>query len=147
MMKYLSNESWEALFYIYTPMQMNYEEILKRANSLLATWSVEDIDDFLPELMDAWDVLDLEAKRIKLRYDEAKDDKYLTLKKSKNDGSIKSSDKDIEIIARSQARKEVGDPGVNETIVRHFYKYIEMLNSKKISLMSIDKQKRELMWE
>lgn len=126
---------------------MDYDIILEKANKMLAVWDIEEIDDFLPELMLAWDQLDLEAKKKELQYDKAKDEIYLDMKAQKNKGEIKSSDKDIEVLARAQARREIGDPGVNKTIVRHFWKYIEMLNSKKISLMSNDKQKRIMMWE
>lgn len=126
---------------------MDYDIILEKANKMLAVWSVEEIDDFLPELMYARDRLDLEAKKKELQYDKAKDEIYLDMKAKKNKWEIKSSDKDIEVLARAQARREIGDPGVNKTIVRHFWKYIEMLNSKKISLMSNDKQKRIMMWE
>lgn len=124
--------------------EISYEGMLEKCNKLLAVGSIDEIDEFLPELMVAYDKLDLAATRLGDAYDSKRDELFIKMRKQKKEWRSEATDKDIETLSRSMAMDEFGDRNVYKTIVKHFEKYLNLLTSKQIKLMADDKRQREM---
>lgn len=123
---------------------MSYEEMLEKCNHLLKVGWLEDIDEFLPDLMVAYDKLDLDATKLSDAYDNRKDELYINMRKAKKEWRSEATDKDIETFSRHKAMEEFGDRNIYKTVVKHFEKYINLLSSRQIKLMTDEKRQREL---
>lgn len=123
---------------------VNYEDLLERCNKLLKVWWLDDIDEFLPELMYAYDRLDLEATKMWDAYDCKRDELFISMRKAKKEGRSEATDKDIETFSRHLAMEEYGDRNIYKTVVRHLEKYLNLLSSRQIKLMADEKRQREM---
>jgi len=122
----------------------NYEELLEKCNKLLSVGWLEDIDEFLPELMIAYDKLDLDATRMADAYDNRRDELFINMRKAKKEWRSEATDKDIETFSRHKAMEEFGDRNIYKTVVRHLEKYLNLLSSRQIKLMTDEKRQREM---
>ena len=121
---------------------MDYNQILCKCNEILTKGWIDEIQEFLPELMLAYDTLELEQIRLSDNYDNRNEELYIEMKKNKDLWLIKKSDRDIEVEAKHPSRIENWNQNVYKVVCRHFDKYIELLESKKIKLLADDKQQR-----
>ena len=65
--------------------EISYEGMLEKCNKLLAVGSIDEIDEFLPELMVAYDKLDLAATRLGDAYDSKRDELFIKMRKQKKE--------------------------------------------------------------
>lgn len=65
--------------------EISYEEILEKCNRLLAVGSIDEIEEFLPELTLAYDKLDLSATRMSDAYDKKRDELFIKMRKQKKE--------------------------------------------------------------
>ena len=123
---------------------INYDELLEKCNKLLSVGWLEDIDEFLPELMIAYDRLDLDATRMADAYDNRRDELFISMRKAKKEGRSEATDKDIETFSRKKAMDEFGDRNIYKTVVKHLDKYVWLLRDRQIKLMADEKRQREM---
>ena len=64
---------------------IDYDSLLEKCNKLLSVGGLDDIDEFLPELMVAYDKLDLEATRMADAYDCRRDKLFIDMRKAKKE--------------------------------------------------------------
>ena len=117
---------------------MDYEKILRRCNELMWSTSLDEIDNFLPELMWAYDMLDLDNTREIDWYELCRDNEYIRMSNEKAD--TKKTDKLIDAETRKIAKEKYPLMNEHKCIARHLNMYINQLESRKIKLMSDRKQ-------
>lgn len=119
------------------------ETILAKSQRLLKVGSAKDIQDFLPELVSAYEKLDMEVAQTELEYDLFKINRYEYYKWRKTRGEIKWSDKEIEMESKKDALKRYGDMLLNRKVVNHYKLNIEMLSQRNIDIAVENKNMRE----
>ena len=79
--------------------------MIERADKILRTWSVEDIKNFLPDLLLEYTKIDLQATQQAKLYELARIERYVELKKEKKEKLNSYSDKDIDIISKKECTR------------------------------------------
>jgi len=108
--------------------------ILDTADKLLRSWSSEDIQNFLPEIVAQYCKLDDMNAENETNLDKIRISEYVRLKKQKKDGWNSYSDKDIEILAKNKALQTYDKLEVDKKTVAHIKLYIDQLTQRKIDL-------------
>ena len=108
--------------------------ILDTADKLLRSWSSEDIQNFLPEIVAQYCKLDDMNAENETNLDKIRISEYVRLKKQKKDGWNSYSDKDIEILAKNKALSTYDKLEVDKKTVAHIKLYIDQLTQRKIDL-------------
>lgn len=119
------------------------EDLLEKSIRLLKTWSTEDIQELLPELIQTYEKLDKDVWQAELNYDLYKIERYEHRKAKKNKWEIKRSDKEIEMESKKEALKKYWDQLLRKKISNHYKLNIEMLSQRKIDLAVENKSLRE----
>ena len=117
---------------------MDYDAILQKCNYLLSSNNLDEISDFIPELMRVYDLLDIEATKASDGYDNLRDMTYIQMSREKND--TKKTDKMIETESKARAAEKFWNRNINKVVVKHFEKYLHLLEWRQIKLMSDRKQ-------
>ena len=120
-------------------------DILKKADHLMRVWSVEDIMEFLPDLLLFIVQVDDQNAENEINLDWIESEEYIRLKKGKKDGSNSYSDMDINKLAKHKARKAYDRLPADKKVAEHLKMYLDQLKQRKIDLQSIDKKTREAM--
>lgn len=120
--------------------------MLVKADKILRTWSVEDIQNFLPDLVNQYCTLDIEATTKEKNYEIERISQYVWLKKDKKEKKNKYSDKDIDVISKKTALDKYWDYVLNKKIISHYKLYIEELRQRKIDLQVMNKALRDTIW-
>lgn len=118
-------------------------DLLEKSIQLMKTWSMEDIQEFLPELIQAYEKLDNDVWQAELNYDLCRIERYEHRKAKKNKWEIKWSDKEIEMEAKKEALKKFWDQLLWKKIASHYKLNIEQLSQRKIDLAVENKSLRE----
>ncbi|HPC34686.1 MAG TPA: hypothetical protein PLP73_03400 [Candidatus Absconditabacterales bacterium] len=116
--------------------------MLEKAQKILQVGSVSDIQEFMPQLIQAYCKLDIEQATLEKSYEIYRIERYVELKKKKKEKKNSYSDKDIDIISKKQALDKYGDYVLNKRIVAHYKMYITELSQRKIDLQVLDKAMR-----
>ena len=119
------------------------EDLLEKSIRLLKTWSTEDIQELLPELIQTYEKLDKDVWQAELNYDLYKIERYEHRKAKKNKWEIKRTDKEIEMESKKEALKKYWDQLLWKKISNHYKLNIEMLSQRKIDLAVENKSLRE----
>jgi len=77
--------------------------MLEKAQKILQVGSVSDIQEFMPQLIQAYCKLDIEQATLEKSYEIYRIERYVELKKKKKEKKNSYSDKDIDIISKKQA--------------------------------------------
>lgn len=117
--------------------------MLEKAQKMLKTWSVEDIQNFLPDFVNEYCKLDNECAVMEKSYEIERIKQYVELKKEKKAKENTYSDKDIDIISKKNALDKYWDYVLNKRVVSHYKLYIEELRQKKIDLQVMNKALRD----
>lgn len=120
-------------------------DILKKADHLMRVWSVEDIMEFLPDLLLFIVQVDDQNAENEINLDWIESEEYIRLKKGKKDGSNSYSDMDINKLAKHKARQTYDRLPADKKVAEHLKMYLDQLKQRKIDLQSIDKKTREAM--
>ena len=118
-------------------------DLLEKSIQLMKVWSMEDIQEFLPELIQAYEKLDKDVWQAELNYDLYRIERYEHWKAKKNKAEIKRSDKEIEMEAKKEALKKYWDQLLWKKIAGHYRLNIEQLSQRKIDLAVENKSLRE----
>lgn len=108
--------------------------ILDTADKLLRSWSSEDIQNFLPEIVAQYCKLDDMNAENETNLDKIRISEYVRLKKQKKNWGNTYSDKDIEILAKNKALATYDKLEVDKKTVAHIKLYIDQLTQRKIDL-------------
>lgn len=119
------------------------ETVLQKSQRLLKVGSAKDIQDFIPDLVSAYEKLDMEVAQTELEYDLFKINRYEYYKWRKTRWEIKWSDKEIEMESKKDALKRYGDMLLNRKVVNHYKLNIEMLSQRNIDIAVENKNMRE----
>ena len=119
--------------------------ILEKADKLLRLWTVEQIMDFIPELLLFYTEIDDRNAENEINLDWIEAEEYIRLKKQKKDWLNNYSDLDINKLSKNKARKTYDRLPADKKIAEHCKLYLEHLKQRKIDLQAIDKKTREVM--
>ena len=131
----------QELYHLIRSMQ----DILKKADHLMRVWSVEDIMDFLPDLLLFIVQVDDQNAENEINLDGIEDAEYIRLKKEKKGWLNSYSDIDINKLAKHKARQTYDRLPADKKVAEHCKMYLEQLKQRKIDLQSLDKKTREAM--
>jgi len=120
--------------------------MLEKAQKILQVGSVSDIQNFLPQLIQAYCKLDMEQAKLEKSYEIYRIERYVELKKEKKEKKNSYSDKDIDIISKKNALDRYWDYILNKRVVAHYKMYITELSQRKIDLQVLDKAMRMWVW-
>ena len=120
-------------------------DILQKADKLLRLWTVEDIMEFIPELLLFYTEIDDRNAENEINLDWIEAEEYIRLKKQKKDWLNSYSDMDINKLSKNKARKTYDRLPADKKIAEHCKLYLEHLKQRKIDLQAIDKKTREVM--
>lgn len=118
-------------------------DLLEKSIQLMKTWSMTDIQEFLPELIQSYENLDYDAWKTELDYDLYRIERYEHWKAKKNKWEIKRTDKEIEMEAKKEALKKYWDNLLWKKIANHYKLNIDQLSQRKIDLAVENKSLRE----
>lgn len=118
-------------------------DIIETADRLLRSWTIEDIQDFLPEIVSTYCKLDDMVAENETNLDKIRIDYYVKLKQQKKQWGNSYSDKDIEILAKKKALDYYNKLEVDKKAVQHIKLYIEQLSQRKIDLAVQNKNLRD----
>ena len=118
--------------------------ILEKADKLLRLWTVEEIMDFIPELLLFYTEIDDRNAENEINLDWIEAEEYIRLKKQKKDWLNNYSDLDINKLSKNKARKTYDRLPADKKIADHCKLYLEHLKQRKIDLQAIDKKTREV---
>ena len=119
--------------------------ILEKADKLLRLWTVEEIMDFIPELLLFYTQIDDQNAENEINLDWIEAEEYIRLKKQKKDWLNSYSDMDINKLSKNKARKTYDRLPADKKVAEHCKLYLEHLKQRKIDLQAIDKKTREVM--
>ena len=119
--------------------------ILEKADKLLRLWTVEEIMDFIPDLLLFYTKIDDQNAENEINLDWIEAEEYIRLKKQKKDWGNNYSDLDINKIAKNKARKTYDRLPADKKVAEHCKLYLEHLKQRKIDLQALDKKTREVM--
>lgn len=119
--------------------------ILEKADKLLRLWTVEEIMDFIPELLLFYTEIDDRNAENEINLDWIEAEEYIRLKKQKKDWLNNYSDLDINKLSKNKARKTYDRLPADKKVAEHCKLYLEHLKQRKIDLQAIDKKTREVM--
>lgn len=117
--------------------------ILEKADKLLRNGTVEEIMDFIPDLLLFYTQIDNQNWENEINLDWIEAEEYIRLKKQKKDWLNNYSDLDINKLAKNKARKIYDRLPADKKVAEHCKLYLEHLKQKKIDLQSLDKKLRE----
>lgn len=120
-------------------------EILDKADHLMRVGTVEDIMDFMPDLLLFIVKVDDQNAENEINLDWVENAEYIRLKKQKKDWQNTYSDMDINKLAKHKARQVYDRLPADKKIAEHLKMYMEQLKQRKIDLQSLDKKTREVM--
>ena len=118
--------------------------ILEKADKLLRLWTVEQIMDFIPELLLFYTEIDDRNAENEINLDWIEAEEYIRLKKQKKDWLNNYSDLDINKLSKNKARKTYDRLPADKKVAEHCKLYLEHLKQRKIDLQAIDKKTREV---
>ena len=118
-------------------------DILQKADKLLRLWTVEEIMDFIPELLLFYTQIDDQNAENEINLDWIEAEEYIRLKKQKKDWLNSYSDMDINKLSKNKARKTYDRLPADKKVAEHCKLYLEHLKQRKIDLQAIDKKVRE----
>ena len=119
--------------------------ILEKADKLLRLWTVEQIMEFIPDLLLFYTEIDDRNAENEINLDWIESEEYIRLKKQKKDWLNNYSDLDINKLSKNKARKTYDRLPADKKIADHCKLYLEHLKQRKIDLQAIDKKTREVM--
>ena len=119
--------------------------ILEKADKLLRLWTVEEIMEFIPDLLLFYTEIDDRNAENEINLDWIESEEYIRLKKQKKDWLNNYSDLDINKLSKNKARKTYDRLPADKKIADHCKLYLEHLKQRKIDLQAIDKKTREVM--
>ena len=119
--------------------------ILEKADKLLRLWTVEQIMDFIPDLLLFYTEIDDRNAENEINLDWIESEEYIRLKKQKKDWLNNYSDLDINKLSKNKARKTYDRLPADKKVAEHCKLYLEHLKQRKIDLQSLDKKTREVM--
>ena len=119
--------------------------ILEKADKLLRLWTVEEIMEFIPDLLLFYTEIDDRNAENEINLDWIESEEYIRLKKQKKDWLNNYSDLDINKLSKNKARKTYDRLPADKKIADHCKLYLEHLKQRKIDLQSLDKKTREIM--
>ena len=119
--------------------------ILEKADKLLRLWTVEQIMEFIPDLLLFYTEIDDRNAENEINLDWIEAEEYIRLKKQKKDWMNSYSDMDINKLSKNKARKTYDRLPADKKIADHCKLYLEHLKQRKIDLQAIDKKTREVM--
>ena len=120
-------------------------DILQKADKLLRLGTVEEIMEFIPELLLFYTEIDDRNAENEINLDWIEAEEYIRLKKQKKDWLNNYSDMDINKLSKNKARKTYDRLPADKKIADHCKLYLEHLKQRKIDLQAIDKKTREVM--
>ena len=120
-------------------------QILEKADKLLRVWTVEEIMEFIPDLLLFYTKIDDQNAENEINLDWIESAEYIRLKKQKKDGGNSYSDMDINKLSKEKARKTYDRLPADKKVADHCKLYLEHLKQRKIDLQAIDKKVREVM--
>ena len=119
-------------------------DILEKADKLLRLWTVEQIMEFIPDLLLFYTEIDDRNAENEINLDWIESEEYIRLKKQKKDWLNNYSDLDINKLSKNKARKTYDRLPADKKIAEHCKLYLEHLKQRKIDLQAIDKKTREV---
>ena len=119
-------------------------DILQKADKLLRLWTVEEIMEFIPDLLLFYTEIDDRNAENEINLDWIESEEYIRLKKQKKDWLNNYSDLDINKLSKNKARKTYDRLPADKKIADHCKLYLEHLKQRKIDLQAIDKKTREV---
>ena len=119
--------------------------ILEKADKLLRLWTVEQIMEFIPDLLLFYTEIDDRNAENEINLDWIESEEYIRLKKQKKDWLNNYSDLDINKLSKNKARKTYDRLPADKKVADHCKLYLEHLKQRKIDLQAIDKKTREVM--
>lgn len=120
-------------------------EILEKADKLLRVGTVEDIMEFIPDLLLFYTQIDDQNAENEINLDWIESAEYIRLKKWKKNWLNSYSDLDINKLSKEKARKTYDRLPADKKVAEHCKLYLEHLKQRKIDLQSLDKKTREVM--
>jgi len=120
--------------------------MLDEAKKLYKWWSIEDIQNFLPDFVSQYVDIDSMQAENETNHDLKRLELYVDLKKQKKDKKNSYSDKDIDVISKYEALKQYWDTNKQRRTSYHYKMYIDLLNQRIINLQVADKRLREWVW-
>lgn len=119
------------------------QDILERADHLMRKWTVEDIMDFMPDLLLFIVKVDDQNAENEINLDGIEDAEYIRLKTQKKKWLNSYSDMDINKLSKHKARQTYNRLPADKKVAEHCKMYMEQLKQRKIDLQSLDKKIRE----
>ena len=116
--------------------------MIEKAQHLIKNATITDIDlinELLCDMLQDYHQYDLLVSQQELNYEMTRTEIYLETKAKKKNGETKMSDTDIWHYAKHKALSERGDFYENKAKKNEMKSRIEMLKSKKIELLTLDK--------
>lgn len=121
------------------------KDILDKADHLMRVGTVEDIMNFMPDLLLFIVKVDDQNAENEINLDWVENAEYIRLKKQKKDWKNSYSDMDINKLAKHKARLVYDRLPADKKVAEHLKMYMEQLKQRKIDLQSLDKKTREVM--
>ena len=117
--------------------------MLEKAQHILKNGSVEEIMDFLPEIIQRYCEIDKLQAEKERNFDLKRISEYVRLKNEKKDKKNRFSDKDIDVISKNAAQKDYWDYNIDKRVSYHYKMYIEELRNHRIALLGIAKNLKD----
>lgn len=128
-------------------MEEKKQDLLEKADKLLRVWSIEDIQDFLPDLIYAYCQLDDKCTKADFLLEQMKISEYVKLKAQRQGGYNKYTENEMNTLSKQKAMDTYWEDAILwKKVVMHYKMYIDQLSQRKIDLAVINKNMREVEW-
>lgn len=128
-------------------MDEKKQDLLEKADQLLRVGSIEDIQDFLPDLICVYCQLDDKSTKAEFMLEKMRINEYVKIKAWKKDWLANYTEWEINTLAKQKALEIYGEDAILwKKVVAHYKMYIDQLSQRKIDLAVINKNMREVEW-
>lgn len=128
-------------------MDEKKQDILEKADHLLRVGSIEDIQNFLPDLVYEYCKLDDKSTKAEFMLEKCRINEYVKLKTQRWEWYNKFTENEMNTLSKQKAMETYWDDAILwKKVVAHYKMYIDQLSQRKIDLAVINKNLREVEW-
>lgn len=128
-------------------MEEKKQDILEKADQLLRVGSIEDIQDFLPDLIYTYCQLDDKSTKAEFLLEQMRINEYVKLKAQRQGGYNKYTENEMNTLSKQKALDTYWEDAILwKKVVAHYKMYIDQLSQRKIDLAVINKNIRAVEW-
>lgn len=128
-------------------MEEKKQDILEKADQLLRVGSIEDIQDFLPDLIYTYCQLEDKSTKAEFMLEKMRISEYVKMRTWKKDWLGNYTEWEMNTLAKQKALEVYWEDAILwKKVVAHYKMYIDQLSQRKIDLAVINKNMRAVEW-